>query len=177
MERSTQQLLRGVGLPYFQAIADASQRYGVPLNLALRVAKQESGFKQNEVSSAGAIGVMQLMPGTARQLGVNPFDAWQNIDGGVKYLGQMLQRYGGDHSLATAAYNAGPGRVDDFLHRGRSLPDETTSYVRSIGAMATPQPAARPVQTTAVQGAPMQPQSFGDAPQQPPGLLAIPGMQ
>jgi len=110
---------------------------GVPPNLALAVAKQESHFNPSAVSSAGAIGVMQLMPATAAGLGVNPYDPAQNIAGGVAYLGQQLNTYGGDQAKALAAYNAGPGAVnravanygDNWLS---AMPSETRNYVASI---------------------------------------------
>jgi soluble lytic murein transglycosylase-like protein len=110
----------------------AAARYGVDPSLAVAVAEQESGGNPNAVSSAGAIGVMQLMPATAAALGVaNPFDAAQNIDGGVRYLSQLLSQFG-DLSLALAAYNWGPGNVakNGYQH----WPSETKAYVSSITA-------------------------------------------
>lgn len=103
---------------------------GVDPSLALAVANQESGFNQNAVSGAGAIGVFQLMPATAAGLGVDPNSLQGNIDGGVSYLAQLLNQYGGNQTLALAAYNAGPGNVAKY---GGVPPfPETQNYVASI---------------------------------------------
>jgi hypothetical protein len=119
--------------PYIQQIVDAANRYGVDPNMALGVAHQESGINPNvQDSPAGAMGIFQLMPRTAAGLGVDPRVVSQNIDGGVRYLRQMQDRFNGDPKLTLAAYNAGPGRVDDYLQKGRQLPDETLNYVPSI---------------------------------------------
>lgn len=116
------------------AINAAAAKYGISPSLLTAVATQESGLNQSSVSTAGAIGVMQLMPGTAARYGANPYDLNANIDAGAHYLSDMLARYNGDVSLALAAYNAGPGNVDRY---GGIPPfPETQSYVSSVLAMA-----------------------------------------
>jgi hypothetical protein len=110
-------------------IRQAAQKYGLPEDIVLRVARQESGFKQNAKSGAGAIGVMQLMPGTAQGLGVDPYDIHQNIDGGVRYLKEQYDNFG-SWDKALAGYNAGPGAVQKY--GGVPPYKETQNYVRSI---------------------------------------------
>ena len=95
-------------------IQESSARYAVPAAVVEAVAWQESRFNHAAVSSKGARGVMQLLPKTASDLGVDPGDLKSNIDGGAAYLAQQLRRYGGDLRLALAAYNAGPGAVDRY---------------------------------------------------------------
>lgn len=113
--------------PLFDA---AAQQYGIPASLLAAVAKQESGFDTNAVSSAGAEGLMQLMPATASGLGVNPFDPSQAVDGAAQLLSGYLQQYGGSVPLALAAYNAGPGAVSEY--GGVPPYPETQSYVSDI---------------------------------------------
>lgn len=112
-----------------QAIRESAERHAVSAPLAEAVAWQESRFRQAAVSPKGAQGVMQLMPGTARQLGVDAADLRANIEGGVTYLAQMLSRFG-DPRLALAAYNAGPEAVARY--GGVPPYAETKAYVRSI---------------------------------------------
>ena len=111
-------------------IAEAAQRQSLSVDLVTEVAWRESRLRQTARSPKDAVGVMQLTAGTARDLGVDRYDTAQNIHGGAAYLRQMLNRYGGDVSLALAAYNAGPGAVD--RHRGVPPYRETTAYVASI---------------------------------------------
>jgi len=113
------------------AIVMAAARHNVDPNLVRAVVKVESNFNSNAVSRKGAMGLMQLMPATARQLNVrNPFDPEQNVDAGVRHLKQLLENYGGDVNLTLAAYNAGSGAVA----RSAGIPRyaETQNYVRRI---------------------------------------------
>lgn len=136
---------------YAQMIAQAAARYGVPAQLALAVAQKESGLRNEVNVTSGAAGIMQLMPATAKSLGVtNVMDPAQNIDAGVRYLGMMLAQFGGDPALAVAAYDWGPGNVaraqqqygDQWLS---AAPAETQNYVAALGL--TPAPAQQPTVT------------------------------
>lgn len=112
-------------------IGGAAKRYELDPALLRAVINQESGFQAQAVSSAGALGLMQLMPDTAKSLGVtNPLDPAQNVDGGARLLRQLIDRYGGRLDLALAAYNAGSGAVDKY--GGVPPYAETQNYVSSI---------------------------------------------
>lgn len=114
----------------YAMIEEAARKYQVDARLVSAVAETESHGNQDAVSSAGAIGVMQLMPGTAASLGVNPYDKQQNIEGGAKYIRQMLDTFGGDVRKAVAAYNAGPQAVKDY--GGIPPYRETQDYVNKV---------------------------------------------
>ena len=112
---------------------EASDKYGVSERLLKAIAYTESGFQTNVTSSAGAMGIMQLMPQTAASLGVtNAYDPYQNIMGGARYISEKLTQYNGDKSLALAAYNAGSGNVAKY---GGIPPfKETQNYVAKVMA-------------------------------------------
>lgn len=120
--------------PYRNEIRTIAREYGVDPALVRAVIHAESAFNEKALSPVGAQGLMQLMPGTARELGVeNALVAEQNIRGGVTYLAKMLQRFDGDVRLATAAYNAGPGAVTRY--RGVPPYAETKAYVHRVGIL------------------------------------------
>ena len=114
-----------------EIFSEAAQKYNVPKNLIKAIAKAESDFRPNATSGAGAQGIMQLMPATARELGVtDSYDPYQNIMGGTKYISQMLDKYDGNVSLALAAYNAGSNNVAKY---GGIPPfEETQNYVAKV---------------------------------------------
>lgn len=132
-----------------RTIRDAAERYGVPERLILAVIRAESGFNPFAVSPKGARGLMQLMPQTASMLGVkNSFDPTENIDGGVRHLRSLIERFGNDVRLAVAAYNAGEQAVT--YYRGVPPYAETRGYVQKVlalfngGAATTAAPAPPP---------------------------------
>jgi soluble lytic murein transglycosylase-like protein len=114
-----------------ELVEQAARRHGVPVQLALSVARTESSFHAHAISRTGAMGLMQLMPGTADALGVrDAFDPTENTDGAARYLAQLTRRYRGDHLRAVAAYNLGPGRVPQS--GPLALPGETRVYVQRV---------------------------------------------
>lgn len=118
-------------------VAQLAAKYDISPQLLEALVWQESRWRTNAVSSAGARGLTQLMPGTARQLGVNPHDPDANLEGGARYLRQQLDAFGGDLEKALAAYNAGPARVE----RAGGIPAirETQLYVAAIlGRLSQP---------------------------------------
>ena len=115
--------------PYLSMAKDAARRHNVPVDLFLRLVQQESGWNAKAVSHKGAIGLAQLMPGTARLLRVNPHDPYENLEGGARYLAEQYRTFR-SWPLALAAYNAGPGAVEKY---GGVPPfEETRNYVRII---------------------------------------------
>jgi len=119
---------------YSQLITKYANKYGLDPNLVAGLIKQESGFNPKARSHCGAMGMMQLMPSTAKAMGVTkPYDPEDNINGGCKYLRQMLDKFDGNTRLALAAYNSGPGNVSKY---GNRVPPfaETQNYVKSIAS-------------------------------------------
>ncbi|HEX3122913.1 MAG TPA: lytic transglycosylase domain-containing protein, partial [Rhodanobacteraceae bacterium] len=120
---------------YKREVAAAATEFGVDPSLLRAVIHAESAFNPNAISVAGAEGLMQLMPGTASDLGVaNPFDVGQNIRGGAQYLAELLKQFNGNERLATAAYNAGPQNVQKY---NNTVPpfDETRVYVDRVATL------------------------------------------
>ncbi len=114
-----------------ELINEYSQKNGLDADFVRAVVKQESGFNEKATSKCGAAGLMQLMPGTAKGLGVeNPYDAEQNVKGGTKMLANLLKTYGGNKELALAAYNAGGGAVKKY--GGIPPYGETQRYVKNV---------------------------------------------
>jgi soluble lytic murein transglycosylase-like protein len=113
-----------------ELVDDAAHKAGLPPAIVHSVARAESGYRQDAVSRKGAIGLMQLMPGTAAELQADPRDAAQNADAGAQYLRSLLIKYNGDVAKALAAYNAGPGAVDRY--NGVPPYPETRSYVNRV---------------------------------------------
>jgi soluble lytic murein transglycosylase-like protein len=136
--RATRYVTSGRVSAYDDVIIEHARLNGVRPDLVRAVVQVESGFNPYARSPKGALGLMQLMPATARELGVaNPFNAAENVRGGVLYLRRLLDRYGNDEQLALAAYNAGPGAVDRY---GETVPPyrETQDYVSRIKQIAGP---------------------------------------
>jgi soluble lytic murein transglycosylase-like protein len=114
----------------FELADAAADKYGLPRSLVRSVMSAESGLQATAVSSKGAIGLMQLMPDTAQQLGVDPWDPAQNVEGGTRYLRDLLAKYDGGLWHALAAYNAGPGAVEKY--KGVPPYQETIRYINTI---------------------------------------------
>lgn len=125
---------------YDTLIKEAARRHQVPEGLIKAVIKVESDFNPRATSHAGAMGLMQLMPGTARDLGVRcAYNPAENIEGGTRFLRDLLDRYGGNVPMALAAYNWGPGNLES----GRSLPRETRNYLEAVGRLYPVRHASR----------------------------------
>ena len=140
---------RGIREQFEPLVQEFSKLAGIRPDLVRAVIQVESGFNAKARSPKGAMGLMQLMPATARELGVsNAYDPAENIRGGTTYLRQLLDRYNGNEELALAAYNAGFGAVD---RHGKQVPPfrETRDYVQKIGSMAQLEDAPVPAGTTA----------------------------
>ncbi len=141
---------------YDKLITKRDAEQGVRPDLVRAVVQVESGYNPRAVSSKGALGLMQLMPETAAELGVSsPLDPDQNIRGGTAYLRQLLDRFSGNEELALAAYNAGPTAVDHYGHQVPPYP-ETQDYVRKVRNQTPVQAAPKPA-GQAAQAAPPPP--------------------
>ena len=152
------------GDPHAAFVTEASQRFGIPEHWIVAVKRAESAGDVRAISSAGALGLMQIMPDTWAALrmryglGRDPYDPRANILAGAAYLREMFDRYG-NVSAMLAAYNAGPARYDDYLQRGRALPAETQAYV----ALLAPQLGATSP-SSAPSVAPPPPPDWREAP-------------
>jgi membrane-bound lytic murein transglycosylase B len=151
-------------------ITAAANAAGVPAWLALAIAQRESGFNNNAVGSAGEIGIFQLLPSTAAQLGVDPADPVQNIAGGVAYIAQLLRTFGGDAQKAAAAFNCGPTCVAHAVAASGDawaahIPSSTQAYVAGVTGSLPLLPAASPDATVPA----VPPVSAGIPP--PPGTF------
>lgn len=167
-------------------VVSAAKQYGLDPALLLAMAQRESGLNPNAVSPAGAQGVMQLMPATARALGVtNPFDVMQNVNAGARYLAQLLRQFG-DVTKAVAAYDWGPGSVSNAVAQYADnwlavAPAETQAYVQALlgvtpAAPPTPTPPAPPAGTyTTIDAATGQVVDDTTATPAPAGALATMG--
>ena len=146
------------------AIRDAARRQDLDAALIAAVARTESGLDNRAVSAKGAVGVMQLMPETARSLGVDPADPEANVRGGAAYLRQLLRRYDGDIVKALAAYNAGPGAVD--RHNRAPHYAETQGYIAAVMERMAQSvaPTTRPAPGTGAVPAPPTAISHGQRP-------------
>jgi soluble lytic murein transglycosylase-like protein len=141
--RTTRPVAPAAVTPYEPFVLHYAAKESIRPELVRAVIQVESGYNARATSPVGAMGLMQLMPQTARELGVrNPYDPADNIRGGTRYLRQLLDKYDGDERLALAAYNAGPGAVDKY---GQQVPPyrETLEYVRKVGSKAGRIPAVQ----------------------------------
>ncbi len=153
-----------IGGPYARPIEDAAQRFGIPAHWIAAVLDAESAGDPRAVSDAGAMGLMQVMPNTwaelraRHRLGNDPFDVRDNIMAGTAYLREMFDRYG-NVGAVLAAYNAGPGRYDEYRATGRPLPAETRAYVAALASLLGSEPLPKDASA-----APPIPADWRDAP-------------
>ncbi|HKB41411.1 MAG TPA: transglycosylase SLT domain-containing protein, partial [Gemmataceae bacterium] len=145
------------------AVTEATKLYPqVRPDLVHGIIRHESNYDVNALSPKGALGPMQLMPGTAQDMGVDPKDPTQNVRGGTRYFAQLLTKYNGNEALALAAYNWGPGNVDKVGGDFTKMPAETQAYVKNVLASAAPGGQRGPADTriqVAGPGAPSQDQA------------------
>lgn len=161
---------------YGQRIASAASGSGIDGGMLTRQIGAESGFDPNAVSSKGATGIAQFMPGTAKQYGVDPTDPNSSIDGAARYDADLLKKYNGNNGLALAAYNWGPGNVDRWIQSGgdvSQMPRETQAYVARVTGMPITQAfSGQASQQAAPQGAPQPQQAPQVAPTMTEGTAA-----